>query len=164
LLASAVGSQLDQYNALVGETLGAEVPAAASTTITMQPPGQDAPPLPVSIRSGVDDTRWTFDKTELHGAGIYQASFGTANERRAPFAVNVNTGDGGDASESNLQKAEPDELPRQLLVQTDWQDLDNRPVGEISRPSGIQRWLLYAALAVALVEMALAWRFGKGVA
>jgi hypothetical protein len=162
LLALAVGSQRDQYNVIVGEAFGLSVPPTTSAAaVKVRSPGAENRELPVSVKADLDDTRWSFDKTEQYGSGIYLAHWGTSPPQSIPFAVNLETSAGRENSESNLLKADIDELPSAFQVQTTWQNLDAAPAGDIGRRSGLQRWLLYGAISLALVEMLLAWRFGR---
>jgi hypothetical protein len=75
--------------------------------------------------------------------------------------VNVNT------SESDLTKLELAELRGDEVwpgidfdYETNWQNLDAQPSGEISRRATFHRWLLYSVLSLLFVESVLAWRFG----
>ena len=141
------------------------MPAAASgEKIDVLTPGPEGKELPVSIQADIEETRWVFDKTEQSGSGVYLASLGSSPSETIPFAVNVNTDGGRPNSESNLVKADPDEIPEGFTVQTTWQNLDAEPASEISRRSGLQHWLLIGALLLALVEMILAWHFSRGTA
>lgn len=163
LLSLAVGSQRDQYNVEVGEAFGMPIPPTASgAPVKILSPGPDSRELPVTVKADLDETRWTFDKTDQYSSGIYLAQLGTSPPQAIPFAVNIDTSAGRENSESNLIKADVDELPDAFQVQTTWQNLDAAPANDISRRSGLQRWLLYGAVSLALFEMLLAWRFGRG--
>ena len=50
------------------------------------------------------------------------------------------------------EKADPAELPEVLNVQSDWQSLDREPTTSISRRSGLNQPLLFAALVMLLAE------------
>ncbi len=155
LLAQAVGSQSDQFNARVGDAVGGALPLAAlDVPIAVTPPaGQKAS---VRAEAETDHARWAFDATDE--SGIYAAEFGEPLAETQKFAVNLDT------AESDLTKADTADLPSVLRVQTDWQNLDEPREANISRRSGLHQWLLYGALALLLGEVYLAWRFGKGTA
>jgi hypothetical protein len=107
--------------------------------------------------AAADDSQWAFAATDE--SGVYRAqleSQSAAIPSAEVFAVNVDT------AESDLSKAELDELPREFTVKTEWQNLDDRPTPQIGRRNELHRSLLYAALALVLFEPCLAWLFGRG--
>ena len=163
ILALAVGAQREQFNVLVGEAFGLSLPpTASSSSVKVLSPGPDSRELPVSLKTGLDETRWSFEKTDQFGVGVYLAQVDGSPPESIPFAVNLDTSAGRDESESNLVKADASELADVFQVQTSWQNLDAAPAADIGRRGGLQRWMLYGALALALFEMLLAWRFGRG--
>jgi hypothetical protein len=126
--------------------------------VSLKLPGakQDEPPVQLDVSPG--DGAYSYADTQQ--SGIYEASYNAGQPVRELFAVNV------DASEGDLSQLEADELTTglwegvDLLHQTTWQDLDERPTGEISQRSRLHRWLLYGVLGLLLVETFLARRFG----
>ena len=154
LLAHAVGSQRDQYNTRVGQSLGMSLPSLATTrSLAVSTP--DGRAEQVRVETSGSEARWTFSSTDQ--SGIYAATTDGPTATTEYFAVNVDT------AESDLAKAEPEELPKEFVTRTHWQDLDERPTGEISARSGIHKGLLYGTLVLLLVETFLAWWFGRGL-
>ena len=152
LLSAAVDSQTEVFNTRVGNTLGNVVPnTAQGIVLTLKTP--DGSKQPLRVKSEVDQMRWNF--TDTSTSGIYRAEFDEPLSTSDPYAVNVDT------SESDLTKADVDDLPSEFVVQTEWQNLDARPTADISGHSGLNRVLLYAALALLLMETFLAWLFGR---
>jgi Mg-chelatase subunit ChlD len=155
LLKFAVSGQRDQFNVKVGDAVGAVLPsAAAGASVTVTDP--EGGSRPVSVVSDLDSARWSLPVSDF--SGIYTAEQTTDEASRQVFAVNVDT------SESDLSKADPDEIPEAFVIRTDWQDLNEQPTGQISLNQGLHRYLLYAALILVLMETILAWRFGRGQA
>ena len=153
LLAYAAGSQQDQYNARVGQSLGMLLPTSESAS-SREVSTPDGRVEHVRVEATGAEARWTFTATDQ--SGIYATASSDPTATTEYFAVNV------DAAESDLAKADPQELPQQFVTRTDWRNLDESPTGEISRRSGIHKWLLYTVLALLLFETYLAWRFGRG--
>ena len=159
LLSAAVGGRLDERNVEVGEALGNSVRTVASDVrLDVRPPQGEAR----QVRLGVDGdySAWSFSETDL--SGLYVAQFGAPISRNDTFAVNVDT------AESDLTKLELAELRGEevwpgidFAYETNWQNLDEAPSGEISRRAGLHRWLLYGVLGLLLTETLLAWQFGR---
>ena len=153
LLAHAVGSQTAQFNSIVGDAVGSSLPiAAVDAPIRLETPGGEQ--HTARAESQIDHAQWSFAPTDE--SGVYTAKLGAPLSTTELFAVNVNT------AESDLTKADADELPPDFTVQTEWQNLDQQSTAQISRRSGLHEWLLYAVLALLLAEVYLAWRFGRG--
>jgi len=153
----AIGEQLEGRNVEVGDSLGATESAdAADVPLVIQRP--DGLREPVKPRTEAGFSTWSYSDTGI--SGVYIAEFGPPISRCDAFAVNVNT------VESDLTRITPEELRDQVwpgvpfIHQTTWQDLEEEPVGRISRPSALPKALLYAVLAMLLMETLLAWRFG----
>jgi len=157
LLGVAVGSQMDQYNVLVGQEIGGVLsPVASPQDVEVYPPWSTENPLTVAARSEVGTTSWLFDRTEQ--SGLYQVDLPRGDAARIPFAVNVRT------QESDLRKADRAELPPSLTIRTSYQNLQAPAESEVSRRSGLQRGLLLAALILLFVEQFLARRLSGGAA
>lgn len=133
---------------LVGDPLVGQVEAANAESIVVTTPN-GAEPIRITPDS---NGTWAYASTKQ--AGVYR--FGPQGEPpTAATAVNVDPG------ESDPASVPADRLPASLRVR--------RTAGESStdsvagaNPTPIHRWLLYGALALALVEPALACLFGRG--
>lgn len=160
LVSAAVGGQLGQRNVLVGASLGGGGASwSGDATVSLVPPGSGDAELPaVRLPVSPGDGVWSYSDT--YRSGIYEARFAAPTSKRQLFAVNV------DATESDLTQLDAQELQSgfwdgiELVHQTTWKDLDERPQGEISQRSRLHRLLLYSVLGLLLVETYLARRFG----
>ncbi|MCA9248931.1 MAG: BatA domain-containing protein, partial [Planctomycetales bacterium] len=109
LLAAAVGSRNEPFNARVGDALGGTLsPALAGEPLEVQLPDQSVQP----VRSGVgaDAPQWSFDSTPT--SGVYHLRTKGATTIDEPYAVNLRP------LESDLEKADPEELSEVLNVQS----------------------------------------------
>ena len=150
LLLAAIGPQGADRNVLVGQPLASSLPeAAASSALTLQKPDGRQEQLRVAARD--QGNRWSYADTWQ--SGIYRADYARPSASRL-FAVNVNT------SESDLTTIAPEELPQGVTVVPGLSGVDQRPAAELGSRSGSQRWFLYAALGLLLLETVLAWWFG----
>jgi hypothetical protein len=129
--------------------------------LTVRPPAGEA--RPSKLESEGDYARWSFGDTDQ--SGLYVAQFSAPVSRNDTFAANVDT------RESDLTKLDAAELRGEDLwpginfdYETNWQDLDEGPSGEISRRAGLHRWLLVGVLGLLLAETVMAWRFGRRTA
>jgi hypothetical protein len=151
ILAWTLRGQNQDRNTLVGESIGAAAPLlAADTSIALATP--DGRHEQVRITAERDQTRWSFGDTWW--SGIYEAELpisGTANQL---FAVNLDT------RESDLAKVSLDELPEGITPLGQWQDLEDSSSVSLAARGGLHRPLLYAALALLLIESCLAWYLG----
>jgi hypothetical protein len=162
LLAAAVGGKLQERNIEVGQPLASSVRTLASDVqLTVRPPAGEA--RPSKLESEGDYARWSFGDTDQ--SGLYVAQFSAPVSRNDTFAANVDT------RESDLTKLDAAELRGEDLwpginfdYETNWQDLDEGPSGEISRRAGLHRWLLVGVLGLLLAETVMAWRFGRRTA
>jgi hypothetical protein len=152
ILSFAVGGQHDQWQALVGEPLAGTLPTTgASRELELTRPNGRK----VSLRAGTSaDEAWRYEDTGV--AGIY--SIGSGGTDVARFAVNVNT------QESDLAKVDPRQLPAEIAVRTDWRNSDAVVASGVLPGKIWNRSLLWAAAALALLELCLAWLFGRGTA
>ncbi|MEN0110856.1 MAG: BatA domain-containing protein [Planctomycetota bacterium] len=134
---------------LVGEPL---VGSDAAGTISIRPPRLgDLTPSAQSVTPSADG-RWRFRAAGTPGVWRYGAEGGTPTAARA-----INT----DPAESAPTRVSRDRLPGWLTVRSG----DGPASAAIDgRSVPIHRWLLYGALALALIEPVLACRFGRGSA
>ena len=150
LLLAAIGPQGADRNLLVGRPLESSMPAAqSSAALAVERPDGRKEQIRVAARSGAD--RWSYSDTWR--SGVYRAEFASAGESRL-FAVNV------DSRESDLAKISSDALPEGMTVVEGLSGAQQRPVVELGARIEGQRWLLYAALGLLLLETVLAWWFG----
>lgn len=138
-------------NTLVGEPIGAAAPlAAADTSIALSTP--DGRFQQVRVTAEREETRWSFGDTWW--SGIYEAELPISGTTNQLFAVNLDT------SESDLAKVALDELPEGITPLGEWQDVDESSSVALPARGGLQRPLLYAALALLLIESCLACYLG----
>ncbi len=153
----AIGEQLVERNVEVGQTIGGTIAADAADVPLFigRPDGRREELRP---RNEEGASTWRYSDTDT--SGIYAVELGPPISRSEVYAANVDT------AESDLARISPEELRERVwpevpfVHQTTWQNLDDEPVGRISRPSGLPKALLYAVLSLLFVETFLAWRFG----
>jgi hypothetical protein len=112
-----------------------------------------------SVVDGLDGPAWSYDGT--NSSGVYVArAVGASDgnvEKGEQFAVNV------DPAESDLTRIDAGDLPADIVVRNDWRGSAGGGVDRgLARRGQMERWMLYGALALALVEVFLAWSFGRG--
>jgi hypothetical protein len=132
------------------------VPAAAlNIPVTITLPNKQSVVREMPPHDEVD--YFLFD--QAYKSGLYQVDFGPPLASSELFAVNV------DPRESDLSRLEPDEL-RELLPSwrfnylTNWQAIASGKTSVTQDRGEMHRYLLHAALFLALLESFLAWRFG----
>jgi hypothetical protein len=153
ILAFAVGGRHDQWQAFVGEPLAAALPSdTAGNDLELVRPDDRKVSLSVSATSR--DRSWRYDDTDV--AGIYTVQRGGADVAR--FAVNVNT------RESELARVDPAKLPPEITVRGDWRSAEKAVASGVVPERFWNRSLLWAAAVLALMELCLAWLFGRGAA
>jgi hypothetical protein len=158
LLAYCLSGQLRQRNVLVGEPLGASIPASAGDApVTVQSPDGRSRPVPPRLEG--DQSTWSYSDTAL--SGVYTARFGPPLGRSQSFAVNVDT------AESDLTPLSADQLRREvwpgvpLRYQTTWENAERQSLrGPIGRGGRLPAEMLCVVLGLLLLETFLAWRFG----
>jgi hypothetical protein len=153
ILTFAAGGRHDEWQATVGAPIVA-MPAtegAGDDLELTRPDGRK-----VSLRGSTTsaDHAWRYDDTDI--AGIYSARRG--DEGASRFAVNVDT------RESDLASVDPRQLPLEIAVRSDWRSTENVVAGGVLPESMWNRSLLWLAAALVLVELCLAWLFGRGTA
>ncbi|MBX9582249.1 MAG: hypothetical protein K2X87_18250, partial [Gemmataceae bacterium] len=155
----------DRHTARVGDTLEEFFPpAAAGLSAGLNGPDGKTATLPIELRDEAGVVRYS-DATL---GGFYRIGVGSARDR--VFAVNPPETSPGGGTEFDLKRVEPAELKALGPVQVVTDPADYQPAGEESgvmsittpRPHGptLARWALWAALAVMIVEVYLAWRLG----
>ncbi len=150
LLLSAIGSTGGERNLLVGRPLESALSkAAASGSLTIERPDRHQEQIRIAARE--NSNRWSYDNTWQ--SGIYRAQ-SPGGEQDRLFAVNVNT------AESDLARIDPHDLPESLAVATGFSGVEGKPAADLGASAGQQRWFLFAALGLLLLETVLAWWFG----
>jgi hypothetical protein len=155
LVVQAAAGRLSERNIRVGQPFDLPFPSSgagvAATVVT--PKGQN---LPSKLQPAGGVSQFHFEQTEL--SGPYQIRIGPPLAREAWFAANT------DPAESDLAKLDRAALAEILpgwnfLYLTSSRELaeDTRSVG---RRGELHRPMLYALLALLLVESILAWKFG----
>jgi Mg-chelatase subunit ChlD len=141
----ALGERSRRRAALVGETLGDELPVGQATVTVTRP--NSSQPEPVTTQGA----QWQFDGTTQ--AGIYSVAL--AADRMQRFAVNLHT------AESDLTRIPTSDLP------SDWEHVTDigpaiGPGGmEIPARSVVSTMLLFGVLGLLLCETLLAALFGR---
>ncbi len=158
ILATAVSGQISEANIEVGHPLQASAPASVSEgTLTIASSDESSQTSP-SIRLSVsDDGLWNYPDSWF--SGVYRASFGSDTTEQEVFAVNVAAD--GDLVESNLEKADPAELPREFQLGPASHGSDHDTNGQIAGRDRWHRGLLTAAACLLCLETCLAWWFGR---
>lgn len=160
LLSYAAGSRHDHWQQLVGTPLASrdlrsaeplERPTPGATKLQMKRP--DGRTSPISIQSTPTGSEWTYNDTDV--SGIYSLE-GLPEGQTQQFAVNVNT------AESNLEKADAQQLPPELVVRSTWQDTTSAKTADLLTQSSWNQSLLWGALALLFAESLMAWHFGRG--
>jgi hypothetical protein len=155
LLAYASGGRQQAWQQVVGTPLGGTLPAAPLTELdpgALQIVRPDGRSEPVAVQAGGASWEWSYAATDV--SGIYRLR-GLPEDQVQPFAVNVDT------SESDLAKADPRQLPPELSLVDNRQEAGDGSQTQTSR-AGWSQSLLWAALAMLLIESYLAWQFGRG--
>jgi hypothetical protein len=149
----------DQRRLAVGRTLERNVPARAfDVQATLVPPQGE--PIPTSVADTEAGVRITTAPLAL--SGVYELRLGSPLNRVERYAVNV------DADESDLAPLDEAELSASLLEgvkfrrMTDFQAQAAADAADGTQRSSLSRWLLAAALCLALIEQLMAWNFNAG--
>jgi len=158
ILACAVEGQVQQRNLLVGQALGASVPAAVGAApLALELPEGRAEPL--RMRTEGDASTWSYADT--YTSGVYTARYGPPISRADAYAVNVDT------VESDLTALTPEELRDEVLPgvplvhRTTWENAEGQPVSPGIQRSGLTKSLLYGVLILLFVETLLARFLGR---
>jgi hypothetical protein len=158
LLAAAVGGTWAERNAAVGQAVGNSFRSLADVRIDIQPPEGEA--RQVRVTGEGDYVGWSYAETDQ--SGVYVAKLGPPLSHNETYAVNVDTAE-SDLTKLDLAELRSDEVWPGVSFEynTNWQNLDERPSGEISRRATFHRYLLYGVLGLIFAETLLAWRFGR---
>jgi hypothetical protein len=162
LLAAAVGGSWSERNAAVGQALGSSFRSLASDLrVEIQPPAGEV--RQVKLTGEGDYLGWSYSETDQ--SGVYVAKLGPPLSRSESYAVNVDTAE-SDLTKLDLSELRSDEVWPNMSFEynTNWQNLDERPSGEISRRATFHRYLLYGVLFLIFTESLLAWQFGRRTA
>ncbi|HEY4232866.1 MAG TPA: BatA domain-containing protein [Lacipirellulaceae bacterium] len=153
IFAFAVGGQHEQWQAMIGGPLTATLPFdRGSGDFELTRPDGRKTSLPVAVSSR--DQPWHYDETDV--TGIY--SLGRGGALVSQFAVNVDT------HESDLAQIDPHQLPAEIKVRSDWRSANGVVASGVLSEATWNRPLLWAAAALVLMELCLAWLFGRGAA
>jgi len=160
LLAYATSGKQQQWQQSVGTPLAGRGDPAPDNPSTgggrrsiLQIERPDKRTATVAAHSTPSGDEWTYNGTSL--GGIYTLH-GLSGEKTRYFAVNV------DSRESDLGRIDPRQLPAELRSNDAVNDdLQPGETAGIAR-AGWNESLLWAALALVLIESFLAWQFGRG--
>ncbi len=155
----AVAAAGDQRRLAVGRTIDRNVPARAfDVPATLVPPQGE--PIPASVADSEVGVR--IMTVPLNHSGVYELRLGSPLNRVEQYAVNI------DPDESDLAPLDEAELSARLLEgvkfrrMTDLQADAAADTADGTHRSSLSRWLLAAALCLALVEQLMAWNFNAG--
>lgn len=155
ILLRAAAGKLDERNTRVGRPLDLAFGASgAGAPLTVVTPSQKA--VPGKLAADGDVSRLHFEETDL--SGPYRAKIGPPVAIDALFAADP------DPAESAPEKLDEPALAAavpgwKFLYYSDWRGL-LQATTSISRHGELHRPLLYAVIALLLIETLLAWRFG----
>jgi len=157
LIRWSVGSRQHQRNVPVGQPLVVPaVPEPGETLATVQLPNGRTR----EIRCRREGDRGMLRFQQTNAAGLYRVRLGPPVERSYTFAVNPDT------TESDLAPIAPESLRRDvwpdvpLQWHTGWDAQSSPALAPAASTAGLVGSLLYAALAMLLLDSLLAWRFG----
>lgn len=146
MLAAAIRGNEKQRNVLVGDTLSAALPGAASSVDIISPSG-DTQRAEVNV--GDASAGWSFNGATR--AGFYRATGSQRPQNEQLFAVNLNI------AESDLRRYDrellPETIQRELVANDGSQAI-------ATQPAKLFRYFLIAVLVLLLVESFLARRMG----
>jgi hypothetical protein len=151
----ASSGRLAERNVRVGQPIDQALPAsAAGTTVEVTRP--DEVRSPTKLKASGDVSLLHFEETDLSGA--YRAKFGPPLAIESIFAANP------DPKESDPLKLDKagliDAVPGWAFTYlTNWKDL-TQSAASVGRRGELHRPLLWALLALLIIEAIAAWRFG----
>jgi len=159
LVAAAVRGRLEERSLKVGQTLSGTIAGGGELLVTIEPPVGE----PQAVRAVADDgaSHWTFEGVDR--SGMYGVDFVPPLAKHELYAANVDT------AESDLTRITLDDLRDDVWPGVDFEAFDGRvaaeePSSAIVRQYALHHWLLYAALALLLVETGLASWLGRRAA
>jgi hypothetical protein len=155
LVLEAASGRLAERNVRVGQPLDQALPpSGAAAPVTVVLPDKRTIPSKLKAAGGVSQLH--FDETEL--SGTYQVKIGPPLALESLFAANPNPveSDPAKLDRAGLAAALPG---WNFAYLTNWRELSSNAAA-VSRRGELHRPLLYAVLALLVVESILAWRFG----
>ncbi|MGH7136877.1 MAG: hypothetical protein ACREHD_14150, partial [Pirellulales bacterium] len=159
LVAAAVRGRIDERSVQVGQILsGLLAGRATEPSVAIDLPDGTRQMAAVTTE-GIG--RWTFAGVDR--SGMYRIEYGPPLAKEELYAVNVDT------AESDLTRITLDELRDDVWPGIAFESFDGQVAGEapsspIVRRDALHHWLLYAALALLLLETALASWLGRKAA
>jgi hypothetical protein len=156
MVIEAAAGRLEERNIRVGQPYDQSFAAAgASSPVTVTTPSKGQP-VTTRLKAAGGLSQLHFEQTEL--SGPYHVKIGPPLSIEAEFATNP------DPAESDPAKLDGSSLAERLpgwsfSHLTNWRELA-RNAASVGRRGELHRPLLYAALALLLVESFLAWKFG----
>jgi len=155
IVLEAASGRLSERNVRVGQPLDRAMPAMAlGAGVTVVRP--DDARVDAKLGPGGDVSLFHFEDTDL--AGLYRAKFAAPLTTESLFAANPDPSESDPAKldRAGLFEAVPGWKP---TVLTNWKDL-SQSATSVGRRGELHRPLLYALLAMLLVESVMAWWFG----
>ena len=157
MVSAAVRGRLDDRSVQVGQTLSGIVGSrAAEPGVTVELPDGNRQTAPVVTEDGA--VHWTFAGVDR--SGVYRVEYGPPLAKQELYAANVDT------SESDLTRISLDDLRDDVWPGIGFESFDGQvaseaPSSPIVRRDALHHWLLYAALALLLIETGLASWLGR---
>jgi hypothetical protein len=155
IIFQAASGRLAERNVRVGQSIDQALPAsAAGAPVDVTRP--DEVHAPSKLKASGDVSLFHFEETDLSGA--YRAKFGAPLAVESIFAANP------DPVESDTLKLDRAGLAEAVpgwafTYLTNWKDL-TQSAASVGRRGELHRPLLWALLALLLIEAVAAWRFG----
>jgi von Willebrand factor type A domain/Aerotolerance regulator N-terminal/CARDB len=155
IILQAASGRLAERNVRVGQPFDQALPSsAAGASVEVSRP--DEVRSPSKLKAAGDVSLFHFEETDLSGA--YRAKFGPPLAIESIFAANP------DPLESDLTKLDKAGLAEAVpgwtfTYLTDWKGLTSN-ASSVGRRGEMHRPLLYALLALLIIESIAAWKFG----
>ena len=155
IVLEAATGRLSERNVRVGQPIDRALPAAAGGAAVEVVRPDDAR-VAGQLQPAGDVSLFHFEETDL--AGLYRARFAAPLATESLFAANPDPRESDPAKldAAGLRDAVPGWKP---AVLTNWRDL-SQSATSVGRRGELHRPLLYALLAMLMVESVLAWWFG----
>jgi von Willebrand factor type A domain/Aerotolerance regulator N-terminal len=159
IILQAVGGKLAERNVRVGQPLDQVLASSASGTIADVTRPNDAKAT-VKVQSAGDVSLFHFEDTDL--SGQYRVKYNAPGVNGSTFAADPDPAESDPAKLDRASLAEA--VPGwKFDYRNDWNNL-TRDAKSIGRHGELHRQLLYAVLALLIIESILAWRFGHHAA
>ncbi len=155
VIMQAASGRLAERNVRVGQPFDQALPAsAAGTVVEINRP--DDTRAPSKLTASGDVSLFHFEETDLSGA--YRAKFGPPLAVESIFAANPDPieSDPAKLDRAGLAEAVPN---WSFTYLTNWKDLTGN-ASSVGRRGELHRPLLYALLALLIIESIAAWKFG----